>query len=352
MNKLNKNWLYEQYIVQGKTVPQICSEFSLKKDTVAHKLSEFGIKKINDKAIYKDADWLRLQYIENNKTQSEIGKMCGVQQSIVGRYLKKHGIKKDSAVYTKDFLYQEHIVKHKPMLQIAKETGHNNITVRDYLIKYNIPIWTCHDNTNEYIHNNDKTVTVKVFDPYGKYVDSFIIDEDKEEYIKKYKWVLVKDSIVKDRLRYRVVSGTHPSVVLGRYLLGITDDNTVVDHIDNNPLNNLMDNLRPVNRAQNQMNHDLHCNNTSGFAGVCLMKGKWVAQIKHNNISAKFGKYENKEDAIYARYVGEQLLFKDNRSNRNDDNILKEIKKCKNKKKIKRDVLEIIKKRWGTENVS
>lgn len=347
MNELSKDWLYEQYITQRKTVPQICREFDLNRNTVAHKLSKFGIKKTDDKALYKNPDWLYLQYIENDKTQLEIGEMCGVQQSLVGRYLIKYGIEKDNTVFTKDFLYQEHIINHKSMLQIAKETGHNNITVRDYLIKYNIPIWTCHDNTNVYINNGDNTTTVKVYDPYGEYIESFIIDTDLEELVKKYKWVLVKDNIVKNRPRYRVVSGTHPSVILGRYLLDIKDDNIVADHIDNNTLNNLMSNLRPVNRAQNQMNHDIHRNNTSGFTGVTFVKNKWIAQIKHNNISAKLGKYNDKEDAVYARYIGEKLLFKDNRSDRNDDNIFKEIGKCKNKKRINESVKGIIKRRWG-----
>lgn len=352
MATLNKEWLYEQYITQGKTVQQICNEFNLKRDTVAHKLSDFGIKKTNDDAIYKNKDWLYLQYILLNKSQKEIGKLCGVQQSLIGRYLKKYNIIKDTAVFTKDFLYQEHIINHKSMLQIAKETGHNNITVRDYLIKYNIPIWTCHDNTNVYIDNNDNTTTVKVYDPYGNYMDCFIIDKDKEEYIKKYKWVLVKDNIVKDRPRYRVVSGTHPSVVLGRYLLNIEDDNIVVDHIDNNPLNNLMSNLRSVNKAQNQMNHDVHCNNTSGFTGVCFIKNKnrWIAQIKHNKITVKLGEFKNKEDAVYARYVGECLIFKNNRANRNDDNIFKEIEKCKNKEIIKQNVEKRVKKKWESLN--
>lgn len=349
MNTISKDWLYEQYIVFNKTVKQICNEFNLNENTIAHKLSDFGIKRVKENTLYKNKDWLYKQYIELDKSQREIGKLCNVGQSTIGIYLAKYNIKKDNIIFTKEFLYQEHIINHKSILQIAKETGHNNTTVQSYLMKYNIPIWTCHDNTNVYINNNDGTISVKVYNTYGVYIDYFLIDENKEEYIKKYKWILVKDNIVKDRPRYRVVTGSHPSIILGRYLLDITDKNIVVDHIDNNPLNNLMSNLRAVNRVQNQMNHDLHCNNTSGFTGVSYdkNKNKWYAQIKYKKIVFNLGKYNNKSDAVFARYIAECILFKDNRSNRNDSNIFIQIGKCKNKEIIKQKVRDKINKKIG-----
>lgn len=351
MNKqLTKDWLYDQYIVKNKTVSQICQEFDLKRDTVAHKLSYFKIKKTNNDALYKNKKWLYNQYIELNKSQKEISELCSVQQSTIWRYLKKYNIiKEEQYVYTKDFLFEEHVIKHKSMLQIAKETGHNNTVVKDYLEKYNIPIWTCHDNTNEYIDKDHNITEVKVYNQYGEYVNSFIIDTNKKEYIKQYKWILVKDNIVPNRSRYRVVTGSHPSIVLGRFLLNITDDNLVVDHIDNNPLNNLSNNLRIVNRTNNQTNHDIHKNNTSGFTGVYYdkRKNKWGAQIKYKRISSKLGLYTNKEDAIYARYFCENKLFKNYRSNRNDINILIEIDKCNNKKNIEKYINNIISQKWG-----
>lgn len=235
-----------------------------------------------------------------------------------------------------DFLYNEHIILHKTIFQIACENGYQSKNIEDKLKEYNIPIWKKYDNTNEYIDNQDGTTSVKVYDRFGKYIDSFIIDTDKVNLVKKFKWILVKDNIVKDRPRFRVITAIHPSIILGRYLLNISEKDLYVDHIDNNPLNNTMKNLRVTNKTQNQINHDIQSNNTSGFTGVVwnAERNKWQAQIKFKNKKITAGRYKNKCDAIYARYLAENIIYGEYRSDRNDSKILEAISHCNNKEKI------------------
>lgn len=54
-----------------------------------------------------------------------------------------------------------------------------------------------------------------------------------------------------------------------------------IDHIDGNPSNNRISNLRPATRVENQRNRKIQSTNTSGVKGVSwnTAKSKWVATI-------------------------------------------------------------------------
>lgn len=73
----------------------------------------------------------------------------------------------------------------------------------------------------------------------------------------------------------------------------------VVDHIDQNPSNNKLTNLRVVSKSGNALNSKVEQRNTSGHKGVSFVKrdGKWRAFIK---VDGKFiSEYcESKEMAI------------------------------------------------------
>lgn len=248
--------------------------------------------------------------------------------------------------FNKDFLYTEHVINHKTIFQIARENDTTAKTIERQLEKNNIPIWKRYDNTNEYIDNQDGTTSVKIYNQFGVYLDTFLIDTDKVDYVKKYKWILVKDNIIKNRPRFRVVTATHPSIVLGRYLLNLNEENVYVDHKDNNPLNNTIENLRVSSKTQNQMNHDIHSNNTSGFTGVTwdAERNLWQARIKYKNKNISAGRYINKCDAVYARYLAETIIFGEYRSNRNDEKIFEIIAHCNNKEKIQNYIVNKIQK--------
>ena len=82
------------------------------------------------------------------------------------------------------------------------------------------------------------------------------------------------------------------------------DNKLYVDHIDNNPQNNNMNNLRWCTQQENQQNKKIKINNTSGYKGVCYSKKnkKWNAYITINYKNISLGYFVRVEDAIIARY--------------------------------------------------
>jgi hypothetical protein len=86
-----------------------------------------------------------------------------------------------------------------------------------------------------------------------------------------------------------------------------------VDHIDGNPTNNKIENLREANSSQNMKNQKIPKDNTSGVKNVCWHKKakKWCVQLRLNGKKFHIGLFQDLElaelIAIEARnkYYGE-----------------------------------------------
>jgi len=76
-----------------------------------------------------------------------------------------------------------------------------------------------------------------------------------------------------------------------------------IDHIDQNPMNNRIENLRDVSHSDNQHNSKKRKDNSSGFPGVCwhARYQKWQAEIKVNSRPIFLGRFDDYDDAIRAR---------------------------------------------------
>lgn len=85
------------------------------------------------------------------------------------------------------------------------------------------------------------------------------------------------------------------------YVHGRFPDNHI-DHINRNPSDNRIANLREATNAENAQNKSLPVNNTSGYLGVTWNKvvKKWQAQIIHKGKSYNLGYYDDKLDAASA----------------------------------------------------
>lgn len=84
----------------------------------------------------------------------------------------------------------------------------------------------------------------------------------------------------------------------------------VIDHIDGNPFNNLLQNLRVVTLKINCRNQRHRKNNTSGYIGVYWKsdKKRWTAEL-HVDWRKKFlGYFDTKEEAA-AVYRQEMLKY-------------------------------------------
>jgi hypothetical protein len=80
-----------------------------------------------------------------------------------------------------------------------------------------------------------------------------------------------------------------------------------IDHINQDPTDNRIENLRDVTNAENSKNKTLQNNNTTGYLGVSFYnyKGykKYRARIRINSIDKHLGYYDTVEEAAAARAV-------------------------------------------------
>lgn len=74
-----------------------------------------------------------------------------------------------------------------------------------------------------------------------------------------------------------------------------------IDHIDGNPLNNSIANLRDVSKSVNLQNRRRATReNTCGFLGVRKRESKWEARIKINGKDVSIGRFSTPEQAHQA----------------------------------------------------
>ena len=80
-----------------------------------------------------------------------------------------------------------------------------------------------------------------------------------------------------------------------------------IDHIDGNPMNNAIENLRDVTSQENKKNMCKPVTNTSGSIGVGWRKcrGKWRATISVNNKALHLGYFNTFEEACNSRKIAE-----------------------------------------------
>lgn len=86
-----------------------------------------------------------------------------------------------------------------------------------------------------------------------------------------------------------------------------------VDHINGNPLDNKIENLRAATHAENLRNMKTPVSNTSGRKGVSWHKAarKWVAGIRHNGKWKHLGTFDDYSDAVKRRQDAEATIYGD-----------------------------------------
>jgi hypothetical protein len=86
-----------------------------------------------------------------------------------------------------------------------------------------------------------------------------------------------------------------------------------IDHVDHNPRNNAIANLRDVSSAQNHQNRARKTKSASGYLGVTWHKRdrRWQAYIEIKGKSIHLGQYIDLDDAIVARKRAEMIYHLD-----------------------------------------
>ena len=110
----------------------------------------------------------------------------------------------------------------------------------------------------------------------------------------------------------------------------------IVDHIDNNRMNNNINNLRWATHQENNTNKSVNYNSKSGAKGIIynVKNKKWNASITKDKIKYNLGKYDSKEDAIKARVNKSKELFGEFQSKHEKDLVIELNIKANTKRNI------------------
>lgn len=125
-----------------------------------------------------------------------------------------------------------------------------------------------------------------------------IVDDDDFENLSKWKWCYSMGYAIR---RYTEEDGRSVYIKMHRALMEATQG-LDIDHINHDKLDNRRINLRLCTRTQNQQNHKLQKNSTSGYKGVNFHKQNniWRAQIRIDRKHTHLGCFNTKEEAAIA----------------------------------------------------
>lgn len=106
-----------------------------------------------------------------------------------------------------------------------------------------------------------------------------------------------------------------------RFEVGPIPDGMEIDHIDHDPSNNRICNLRLVTKSGNRKNRSMDSRNKSGVNGVFWAPHAhaWAAQIRSERKTRHIGYFKSIDEAAQARRQAEvRLGFHKNHGERND----------------------------------
>lgn len=122
-----------------------------------------------------------------------------------------------------------------------------------------------------------------------------IVDNDKFEFLNKKKWYCNNTGYA---CRDFTIKGKRGRVMMHRLVLKVEKKNLIVDHINRNPLDNRVANLRVCNKSQNAANSAKH-KGISKYKGVSWSskRNKWEAYITVNCKRIHLGRFKEEAEA-------------------------------------------------------
>ena len=155
---------------------------------------------------------------------------------------------------------------------------------------------------NEII-KHDNYATMNLYDAFGNIRDYCFIDIEDIEKISNHKWYL-------DNTGYISTTIDKKKIRLHRYLLNPPSSNVIVDHINNNKLDNRKSNLQLCNHIQN-IQKSIRPTRTNKYRGVRKTKNNtYCASIEYNK-NKRFKNYKTEEDALLQRLIWEIMYYKE-----------------------------------------
>ncbi len=147
----------------------------------------------------------------------------------------------------------------------------------------------------------------------GKYA---MVDDEDYDRLMEHSWAWVPSTESKSGSGYAVRKGNkrrgEPRTVQMHREILRCQKGIMVDHINQNGLDNRKENLRFANVQQNSFNRPkpiMDC--TSVYKGVLQRKNdsKWTARIKFNGRHVELGKYKREEGAAAAYNFASRIFF-------------------------------------------
>lgn len=136
-----------------------------------------------------------------------------------------------------------------------------------------------------------------------------IVDDEDFEWLSKWKWYFQ----IGNNGKYKYggyACRTSKCIRMHRVIMKASKE-FEVDHINGNRLDNRKNNLRLVNRFQQNQNSIKRRDNTSGCRGVNFFKPRqrWVARIQYMGKRISLGYFKDKIDAINAYKEASKKYF-------------------------------------------
>lgn len=158
---------------------------------------------------------------------------------------------------------------------------------------------------NDYVVS-DGVAYFNLYNQKNEKIATFIIDVCDIQKVKYHKWRLSHGHVVTG------LPSKGQQRDLSHVVLDIQkDDSVVVDNINGDPLDNTRDNLRICSQGENVLNKRFMSNNTTSFIGVSYKKDRdrYDPEIRFGYTRCHLGMTKTIEEAVYKRYIAEQLLF-------------------------------------------
>ena len=135
---------------------------------------------------------------------------------------------------------------------------------------------------------------IEMFNKNKEKIDECIVDDDKFHHLLQFPIYLAND--------YASIIIDGKSIRLHRYLMESVIGEPCIDHINKNPLDNRLCNLRVSNDSFNIHNKTKKKNASSKYYGVYFAKDrqKFVVEIAKDKIKHRAGVFVNEEDAARA----------------------------------------------------
>lgn len=166
---------------------------------------------------------------------------------------------------------------------------------------------------------------IDTYDQFGNVTYTFKFSPCDLEIAKSRKWQLsMKDKGIKPYLNNKDTDYFHRVILKDELKPGLE-----VDHINGDSADNRRENLRIINKHENQQNLKIPRNNTTGFKGVYERKDThtWKSEFQYMTFLTTSTSYLYKEMAIYYRYMVETHFQGDLRNTLNDEAIKEAIGK-------------------------